>query len=476
MEMPRVPRSEPRAENQPPKPKTDATLRALGRLVLTAFFREIEVTGVERFPAKGPVIVVANHFNSLIDGVLVTSYLPRIPRLLAASTIWDYKLLRPLLSAAGVIPVYRQRDPGAKTAREGNILKPTWGLLQAGGVLALFPEGVSHDRPYLMPLKSGVARIVLESQQMHGPLGITILPVGLIFDSKTKFRSRVLVQIGEPIEIAPILKTYEHSDTPAQRTARRQITQKIEKGLHSVAPNFESWDDARIIGRAADIWDQRDPILPAKLSLADTFKRRRAFGQAYTWMKKHHPDMTSAARNALIEYGEHLSAAGLRDEQVGASYPLGSVLGFVARSLIALFVRLPLSVVGTVLNWMPFQISRIPAQGKGRDKIATWSIFTGLILFPALWLIQALILSMIATRWFDPQGVALVFVIVLLAAPITGPVTLHFHDHRRRLFHEARAWIILKTRKNLARKLTRKRHEVLGHLEVMSKVYVRETS
>ncbi|MFT5342810.1 MAG: glycerol-3-phosphate O-acyltransferase/dihydroxyacetone phosphate acyltransferase, partial [Paracoccaceae bacterium] len=64
-------------------------------------------------PETGPVIIVAKHANSLVDGGIISTYFPRMPRVLAASTVWDYKPLAPLLDAAGVIPMYRVQDQRA---------------------------------------------------------------------------------------------------------------------------------------------------------------------------------------------------------------------------------------------------------------------------------------------------------------------------------------------------------------------------
>src|ERR1041384_4770224 len=66
----------------------------------------------------------------------------------------------------------------------------------AGGSLALVPEGKSHSDPALQPLKTGAARIVLEAERKLPGLGVRIVPVGLLFDRKGKFRSRALVQVG----------------------------------------------------------------------------------------------------------------------------------------------------------------------------------------------------------------------------------------------------------------------------------------
>jgi len=60
-------RPEPRA-GAPARPRMDAALRALGRLSFSVYFREIVITGAANLPETGPVVVVANHGNSLTDG------------------------------------------------------------------------------------------------------------------------------------------------------------------------------------------------------------------------------------------------------------------------------------------------------------------------------------------------------------------------------------------------------------------------
>ncbi|MCA0872306.1 lysophospholipid acyltransferase family protein [Seohaeicola saemankumensis] len=211
----------PGAGSQPPRPRTDAFLRGLARLVLSVFFRDVVVIGADRFPAGGPVIVVSNHLNSLIDGVALTAALPRMPRMLAASIIWDNAPLRPLLAAAGVIPVFRLQDVGPGNTRHRDTFEQTWELLAGGGVLSLFPEGASHNEPHLLPMKSGAARIALETGKQRGPLDIRIVPVGLFYEAKTVFRSRALVEIGDQLDIGPDLDRYRDGDAAARQQSVR---------------------------------------------------------------------------------------------------------------------------------------------------------------------------------------------------------------------------------------------------------------
>ena len=61
----------------------------IGRLAMVlarAFYRSIEVVGTERVPSGRPVLVVANHFNGMVDAVVVTATLRRLPRIVAKSS------------------------------------------------------------------------------------------------------------------------------------------------------------------------------------------------------------------------------------------------------------------------------------------------------------------------------------------------------------------------------------------------------
>ena len=75
----------------------------LARGLMEVFFARVEVAGEDLVPPDKGVLAVANHGNSLVDGLLLLAYLPRTPRFLAASTLWDRPVLRPFLAAAGWI-------------------------------------------------------------------------------------------------------------------------------------------------------------------------------------------------------------------------------------------------------------------------------------------------------------------------------------------------------------------------------------
>jgi len=211
--------------------------------MIHTFFRRVKVDGVEHLPKSGPVILVANHANGLVDGILLMSMLPRWPRFLGKATLFKIAPLKPLLNAAGVIPVYRAKDakPGDtdRAAQNDATFAECRRLLCEGAMVAIFPEGISHDLDTLQPLKTGAARIALTAVE-EGASGLTIVPIGLAYDAKATFRSHAVITIGDPIPVEPWVGDAAREAGLDEREAVRECTAAITEGLRSVAPDYLS--------------------------------------------------------------------------------------------------------------------------------------------------------------------------------------------------------------------------------------------
>jgi glycerol-3-phosphate O-acyltransferase/dihydroxyacetone phosphate acyltransferase len=452
---------------RPPSRGADRFLRAFVRLILKVFFREVEVAGAERIPPGKPLVLVANHVNGLIDPLLLWGPLPNLrtpPRFLAKSTLWKNPAVRPFLDLARAIPVYRRQDEGSDLTKNADTFARCHELLAEGGALALFPEGTSHSEPALQPLKTGAARITLEAERKFPGLGVRIVPVGLLFDAKQTFRSRVLVQVGEPLDPAPEIAL----DAQDPVAAARQLTARIDEALQEVTLNYETWEDARLIARAADLYRHRASELPTRGSLAEGVAFRRAFLEGYREMRESHPEKVAAAAKCVQEYDALLRAFDLRDDQVGAAYPPSPVLRFIGRTLLRLLVHLPLAVVGTVLNYPAYRLigEIVKRFIRDPDQTATYKVFGSFLFFPAAWLAEGWLAGYYLGGWIG--------VLVALAAPPTGYIALLFHDRRAIFSHEARAFLLLRTRRRLAAELKERRGGVLRQVEELAALYEKD--
>ena len=439
--------------------RLDPLFQAFLRLVIRVFFRGVEIVGEERLPRGRPMVLVANHVNGLIDPVLLMGGLPVRPRLLAKSTLWKNPLVRPWVELAGSLPVYRRQD-AVDTAPNEETFARCHDLLAAGGAIGLFPEGKSHSEPALQPLRTGLARIVLGAERKHPGLGTRIVPIGLTFDAKETFRSRVLLQIGEPIDPAPEL-AQGGLDNP---DAVRALTARVSDALEQVTLNYASWEDAHLVARAAELWGRDQLDLPGRRRLAEAFPIQRAVREGYEDLRRRFPDRVAAVAAAVRAYDGLLSAFHLRDDQVAAAYPASPVLRFAGRTFLRLLLHLPLAILGTILNWVPYRLIGLLATrvaGSDADQTATYKLFGAFFLFPLTWAAAALFAVYWTQTWWTMP-------IVLVLAPLAGYAALLFDEHRARFWHEARAYLLLRTRNKSAATLRERRRDVLvqmGELE-----------
>jgi 1-acyl-sn-glycerol-3-phosphate acyltransferase len=413
----------------------DGFVERLAKLLAHLFFRSIEIEGRERVPRGVPLVVVANHHNSLVDPLLLFATLGVRPRFLAKSTLWDVPAIRQLLDLAGAVPVYRRQDEGVDLAKNDETFQRCFDELAAGGAIALFPEGISHDAPGLAPLKTGAARIVLGAMRERGVASTQIVPVGLTFDEKGVFRSRVLVRVGEPLEASAWQRAAEHDP----REAARSLTAAISRALARVTLNYPSAAEASLLEQASDLFAARERELPARLALAEAFALRRAALARYQRLRARDPERVEALRARLAAYAERVGALGLRDEHVAARYPREEVFAYAVGSAALLLWWLPLAAVGTFFNWIPYRLLGIAAgRMRSRDMPATVKLFGGFFVFPLTWLVWAVL----AGRAF---GAAAGFATLGLA-PATGWYAMRFQERYERLFDETVAYLRVRWR------------------------------
>jgi 1-acyl-sn-glycerol-3-phosphate acyltransferase len=375
-------------------------------------------------PLGPPLVVVANHENNIVDPLLLAGFLGVRPRFLAKSTLWSHPVVAPLLVLAGALPVYRRQDAGSDLSRNLGTFARCHAELASGAAVALFPEGTSHNRPHRLPLKTGAARIALEAESRHGPLGLRILPVGLVYEDKARFRSRVVVQVGPPLDPAPEAATY----AAEPGAAVRRLTGRIAGALAEVTLNHASWEEARLVGRASALL-AGSPTGPAP-TFAEAWPVRQRVWRTYQELRREDGARADRFAREVGRYEQALAANGLTPEDA-AGAPAGGGEADRWRRPAWLAAAAPLALAGIALNAVPYRVVDRIARRAARtpDQPATYKVLGALVVFPLAWAAQAAA----AATFLGAVALA-----ALPAAPLTGYVALVWTERLREARTRAR--------------------------------------
>src|SRR5438552_16979045 len=128
-----TPESDPRV----PPPAGYFAVRTLCELLLRLFYRRIDIVGIEHVPAAGPLIVAANHHNSIVDAMLLLTAIPRPVRTLAKAPLFRHPLIGPFLRRIAALPVHRRQEAGSDPARNAALFAATTAALRSGGAIAI---------------------------------------------------------------------------------------------------------------------------------------------------------------------------------------------------------------------------------------------------------------------------------------------------------------------------------------------------
>jgi glycerol-3-phosphate O-acyltransferase/dihydroxyacetone phosphate acyltransferase len=362
-------------------------VRALARLLLAIFYRSIDIVGRERIPARGPLIVAANHHNSLVDAMLLMAVIPRRLRILANAPLFRHPLIGPFLWLVGALPVHRLKEAGNDPARNAALFAATTHTLRASGAILIFPEGRTQPEPVLLELRTGAARMLLDAAGGAGAtLPVTLLPVGLVYHDPGTFRSgRALALVGEPVVTSDCVTLARD----AYGRAARRLTERLADALRRLIVETGDRETLHLLELVMDLAEGEAPLARE----AERVRRLQRGLRVYAFLQRHESERVAALRTRIEAFAKDLHSLGLELRQLSRRYPASAVLGFAVREGLAILLGLPLALIGIILHVVPYQLTAVVVRLLQRtdEEEATDKIAAGLLLFPLAWTVEGYI-------------------------------------------------------------------------------------
>ncbi|HVM14661.1 MAG TPA: 1-acyl-sn-glycerol-3-phosphate acyltransferase [Egibacteraceae bacterium] len=433
----------------------DRLLEGIALLVLRGFYRSVEVEGRERIPVDRPILVVANHFNGLADAAILVHVLGRVPRFLAKASLWQRRWARPFLAIAGLLPVHRRQDePGTIDNRQA-FERSYQVLSRRRGLVAIFPEGITHDVPALAPLRTGAARLALGARA-RGGRGLMIMPVGMAFDDKLVLRSRALARVAQPIDLDEEIGRFVapgEPDDDTNRAAVQRLTDEIEHRLRAVSPDYRDVREARVLSRAAEI-AQRTEHRRGGVPMVE----QEALAQRLAYAP---PEVIGDLTDALARYHLDLELVGLRDHQLVPGYTAPQLLvGFLkTAALVALMA--PFAIVGALVHLLPYWCVVAAGRAVKRPVMkATARFLVALAAFPLAWV------TVVA---LSGQRTAPAIALLLVGLPVCGLLAVACGERLVRARRAWRGWQALRERRGVLADILADRKRLVAAVEAAAR-------
>lgn len=413
----------------------DRLLVGIALVVLRGFYRSVEVEGRERIPGGRPMLVVANHFNGLADAVILVHVFGRVPRFLAKAALWQRRWARPFLAIAGLLPVQRREDAPGPIDNRRAFQRSYETLARRRGLVAIFPEGMTHDAPALAPIRTGAARLALGARAW-GAKGLVIVPVGMAFDNKLALRSRALARVGEPIDLDEDIDAFVRPGEPADETNRvavQRLTHEIERRLRAVSPDYRDIRESRVLSRAAEI-AQRSEHRRGGVPMVE----QEALAQRLAYAPR---GVITELTDALARYHLDLELLGLRDHQLVPGYTAAQLfVGFLKTAALVALMS-PFALVGALVHLLPYWLVVASGRAVRRPVMkATARFLVAVAVFPLVWLT---VLSLSGQR-----GV-LATAVLLVVLPVSGLLAVACFERLVRAHRAWRGWQALRDRRAL---------------------------
>lgn len=380
--------------------------RNIVRGLARVYYPNVEISGVDRIPASGPLLLTANHQNSLMDPVMVGLTARRPVRFLAKAPLFQIPIFGNLLHALGMMPAYRRSDDPSQTHRNLESLGVAAERLRAGEAVGIFPEGKSHDAARVEPVKSGAARIAVQAVR-EGATNLKLVPVGINYRRKEQFRSAVWLRVGEPIDVNAWLATHAGDD----RQAARDLTTEIDRRLKELVVHLDD-------GIWEPFLDQLETLLPPpRESRRNPFawlRQRKHLADAINHFMRTDRARAESTARMIDQTTARLQEAGLTARSTVLRWQgwrlTIRLLGEAVLMNLGFFVVL----IGTLHHLIPFFVTRALArcvQAPGRSTIALARFGAGIPIYGAWyafhwWLMTRYFLPWVAWAWLIPMPLA----------------------------------------------------------------------
>ena len=341
------------------------------------YFRKIVFINRERLKARGPMLVISNHPNTLMDPLMALYRMREQCFLLANYSLFKNPIGNTILSTLYCIPIQRLNDvPDGQPLRNEEAFRRCDEHLLGGGSIYIAAEGTSFPERRVRDLKTGMARIAFSAElQTNFELDLRILPIVITYFDSLKFWKDVVVEIGEPISVDSWREAYNHNP----RKAISDFTQSVENQMITHTIQCADAEEDRFLKKIEAILQSENYLETEK----HYERSKNILNKIHTWQKE---DLSSFEKfksdvdNYFLKL-KMLKINDLNKNNFSKTRPL---------SIFKLLIGFPIFIYGFINNIIPAWLSDSMVKWVKIDESYDTTIryMSGLVFCPLFWWLQ----------------------------------------------------------------------------------------
>ena len=398
-----------------------ALLRRLMKPGIQVFYRRIQIVGQSNFPKKGAVLICGNHVNAFMDPVALQLHSNRPLYSLARGDAFQKPWAKKMLTKLHILPIYRKSEGVENLSKNEASFSASAELLQNQQALIIYPEAICVQERRIRKLKKGAARILFEAAAKNEfKSSILALPVGMNYTKPYKFRSDLLIIIGEPLKAESYASKYKANPQKAMLQFTNDLELELQKNtIHLQNPVYDQLIEL--------LFDLYLPVIIARQKDTDQLTSFQNQQQIVGILNQ----LSFVPETSIQDNGLNQQIKELEEQLLNFSntYPgLNPVqlnLSFFNRaiSLFTLIVGYPIFIPGLILHGIPFWFGNWASNrlAKNREFKASLMMSIAWISWMLLFLLETICILFLPIS--TTQKVEVFTILILL-----GFFTLYFHD------------------------------------------------
>ncbi len=398
-------------------------LKLLVRIAIRVFYKNLVVHKLVELPRDEAIIAVGNHPNTLMDPLIVASIFKQQVGFLGNASIFVNSMANSFLRYFHVIKVYRDKDvPKGSRMNNKDAFRESYKYLNDKNTLLIFPEGNSYQEMKLRKIKTGAARIALNTEKSNDyNVGVKIIPFGLNYSSPGSFRSKLYVNVGKPILVSEYIDEFKADEVKGVKN----LTEAIRNSLEEVLITTNDDEHETLFLQLKQIYKRR---LVGKFKRFDKsdeeYRLTKELSKSIQYFKIGKPESYQLIKGKIETYIQQMDELNLQGSYFNRISSKSRKLFIWFFGFLYTLIGLPIFIYGLIQNYIPYKIPYWVAK-KGTSQIeyhAPIMMILGILIFPFYYFIMAyLFVSNISANNYYLTA-------YLISMPITGFYCLHYID------------------------------------------------